>query len=160
MGPVFFRVERVREGRRGERPGGEPVRARVRGHGAGAGERGQALVELALALPVLLVLLLGILEFGMLLNVYLTVEHGAREGARLGATGAEDQAIADRVVASCPGLDPARLEVVISPPASSRSTGDTLEVIVRFAYRPLIGLFQPILGSTFLVERRVYMRIE
>jgi len=136
------------------------VRGRPRRSHAGAGERGQALVELALALPILVVLLLGILEFGMLLNAYLTVEHGAREGARLGATGAGDQAIVDRVVASCPGLDPARLEVVISPPASSRSTGDMLEVTVRFAYRSVTGLFEPILGSTFVVERRVCMRIE
>jgi len=127
---------------------------------AGAGERGQALVELALALPILVVLLLGLLEFGVLLSAYLTVEHGAREGARLGATGAGDQAIVERVVAACPGLDPARLEVVISPPASSRSTGDMLEVTVRFAYRSLTGLFEPILGPTFVVERRVMMRVE
>jgi len=134
---------------------GRPSEGRAR-----AGERGQALVELALALPILVVLLLGILEVGMLLHAYLTVEHGAREGARLGATGAGDQAIIDRVVASCPGLDPARLEVVISPPASSRSAGDTLEVTVRFAYRSITGLFGPILGPHFVVERRISMRIE
>lgn len=124
------------------------------------GEKGQALVELALALPVLVVLLLGILEFGMLLSVYLTVEHAAREGARLGATGAGDEAIVDRVIASCPGLDPSRLEVLIAPPASSRFTGELLEVTVRFAYRPVVGLFEPLLGHLFLVERRVCMRIE
>lgn len=123
-------------------------------------ERGQALVELALALPVLVVLLLGIMEFGMLLNVYLAVEHGAREGARLGITGAGDAAIVERVKAACPGLDPARLEVTVSPPEGARRTGDALAVDVRYAYRSVTGFFDSVLGSNFLVERRVYMRIE
>lgn len=123
-------------------------------------ERAQALVELALALPILAALLLGIVEFSILLHVYLTVEHAAREGARLGATGASDEAIVERVIAASPSLDPARLEVDINPPASSRSTGDTLEVIVRFTHRPMVPLFEPILGSTFVVQRRVSMRIE
>lgn len=118
------------------------------------------MVELALAIPVLVALLLGIVEFGLLLHVHLTVEHAAREGARLGVTGASDEAIVDRVLASCPGLEPDEVEVAVVPSASARSTGDALEVTVRVAYRPLVGLFRPILGSTFLVERRVCMRIE
>lgn len=46
-------------------------------------QRGQALVELALVLPLLVVLLLGIAEAGNMLNAYLTVVEASREGARL-----------------------------------------------------------------------------
>ena len=48
-------------------------------------ERGQALVEFALCAPVLVILLLGLFEFGRGLNSYLTVITAARDAARLGA---------------------------------------------------------------------------
>ena len=50
-------------------------------------ERGQTLVELAVALPVLLLLLLGIFEFGRLLQSWVTIEHAVSEAARLASTG-------------------------------------------------------------------------
>lgn len=45
-------------------------------------ESGQSLVEFALVIPVLLLFILGILEFGWLLNAKITLTGGAREGAR------------------------------------------------------------------------------
>ena len=44
-------------------------------------ERGQALVELALLLPVLLLLLLGAIDLGRVWHSQITVENAAREGA-------------------------------------------------------------------------------
>ena len=55
----------------GERPG-------RRGHG----EDGQAMVELALILPVLMLILVGILKAGMLYNNYITLTDSVRVGAR------------------------------------------------------------------------------
>ncbi len=51
-----------------------------------ARERGAALVELAIALPVLTMLLLGTFTSGMAVNDDLQLTHAAREGARYGAT--------------------------------------------------------------------------
>ena len=51
-------------------------------------ERGQGLVEMALILPFLLVLVVGIVELGVALNRQLIVVNAAREGARFGAQGA------------------------------------------------------------------------
>lgn len=48
-------------------------------------QRGQALVEFALGIPLLVVMLLGVVEFGDALNSYLTVISSARDAARLGA---------------------------------------------------------------------------
>lgn len=45
--------------------------------------RGQSFVELALILLILVFLLTGVVEYGMLLNNYLKVLDGTREGARL-----------------------------------------------------------------------------
>jgi hypothetical protein len=48
-------------------------------------QRGQSLVELAISLPVVLILLLGMLEFGFAFSHHLTLEYATREGARMGA---------------------------------------------------------------------------
>ncbi len=48
-------------------------------------ERGQSLVEYALILPVLMLLLVGIMEFAVVSLNYTTVANAAREGARAGA---------------------------------------------------------------------------
>jgi Flp pilus assembly protein TadG len=49
-------------------------------------------VELALVLPVLLLLVMGIVEFGIAYNRQITLSGGAREGARWLALHATDQA--------------------------------------------------------------------
>lgn len=46
-------------------------------------ERGNALVEFAFVLPLLLVIFAGIVDFGMLLQRYEVVTNAAREGARI-----------------------------------------------------------------------------
>src|SRR5213594_390665 len=45
--------------------------------------RGQAIVELTLTLPLLIVLGLGAIEFGNMINAYLVLTHLTREGANL-----------------------------------------------------------------------------
>jgi Flp pilus assembly protein TadG len=46
--------------------------------------RGQSLVEFALVLVPLLMLILGIVQFGLIFNSYVTMTNAAREGARTG----------------------------------------------------------------------------
>lgn len=48
-------------------------------------EKGQGLVELAIILPLLLIILLGIIDFGRVFYAYVTVTNASREGARYGA---------------------------------------------------------------------------
>ncbi len=50
-------------------------------------ERGQGLLEMAVVLPVLLILLLGVVEIGYALRDYLVVVNADREGCRLAARG-------------------------------------------------------------------------
>lgn len=49
------------------------------------GKRGQSLVEFALVLPLLVLLLYGLAEFGFLLYAHVQVTNAAREGARAGS---------------------------------------------------------------------------
>ena len=57
----------------------------VRGRAsAGVGEAGQSLVEFSLVLMPLMLVLLGIVQFGFVFNAYVTLTNAAREGARAG----------------------------------------------------------------------------
>ncbi len=49
------------------------------------GERGQGLVEFTLVLPLMILLLLGMLEFGLAFNHHMTIEYATREGSRTGS---------------------------------------------------------------------------
>ncbi len=51
-----------------------------------AGERGQALLEMAFVVPLLLTLVMGIIVFGIALNTYLTLTNSATMGAQAMAT--------------------------------------------------------------------------
>jgi hypothetical protein len=48
-------------------------------------ERGQSLVEFAVLLPVFLLLLIGMLEFGFVFDHNISLSYASREGARVGA---------------------------------------------------------------------------
>ncbi len=48
-------------------------------------ERGQALTEFALVLPILALLLFGVIQFGIAFNNYITLTDAVRAGARKGA---------------------------------------------------------------------------
>lgn len=54
-------------------------------HPAQGARRAQSLVELALLLPVLILILLGIAEYGFMLNRYLNLLDASREAARFGS---------------------------------------------------------------------------
>jgi Flp pilus assembly protein TadG len=58
----------------------------------GATEHGQGLVEFAMLVPVFMLLLLGLLEFGFVFDHTMTVSYATREGARSGAAFAQGNA--------------------------------------------------------------------
>ena len=53
-------------------------------------ESGQTMAEFAIVLPVLVVLLFGIIQFGILFNNFVTLTDAARAGAREGAVSRND----------------------------------------------------------------------
>jgi Flp pilus assembly protein TadG len=61
-------------------------------------ENGQSLVELAFAMPVVLLLLLGTVDLGRAFYTYVAITNAAREGARFGASfPTNNSGIRDRV---------------------------------------------------------------
>ena len=123
------------------------------------GTDGQALVEFALVLPLLLLVLFGVIEFGMLFFTTLTLNEAARDAARYASVGASDAQIVQVVQQDCATLDTAELTVLVSPPAGSQVTGDPVTVTVEYPDT----LFPSISGlpsGTLLLKARITMRME
>lgn len=97
---------------------------------------GQATVEMALVLPMLIWLLVGMVDIARIASSVMLVQHAAREGLRLGVTGASDSEIAIRVLAVAPTLDPTLVNISVSP-AGVRTTGSDVTVVVGYRYKVL-----------------------
>ncbi len=123
-------------------------------------KKGQSLVEFAILLPILLLLLMGILEFGIMLNSYLTIHNAAREGARLGIVAGSDIDIKELIINSSPNLEPGRLVVNITPLEASRKSGDTLKVEIIYNYQVTLPIISNIVNRVVVLKAQTSMRIE
>lgn len=103
-------------------------------------QRGQSLVELALILPLLTVLLMGVVDLGRGVSTYIVLSHSAREGAYWLSTHPYDVAGAvarAEEEMTLGGIDPS----VATITANAASSGEICEVQIDYAYTLLFGLF-------------------
>jgi TadE-like protein len=90
-------------------------------------ETGQSMVELALILPLLLMIVLGTLEFGLIFDHHLSLEYASREGARTGSALAN----ANGVSPACTEVDRqivAAVERVLTSPGSEVDLHEVSEI--------------------------------
>jgi len=120
-------------------------------------DKGAAAVEFALVLPILVLLLFGMIEFGVVYDAQLQVTHAAREGARRAAVGGNMAAVQAVVDAQTTGLGSSKALLVAptvvppAPPIQDATLGDHYVVTVQYVYKldiPLWGERDLLLKST------------
>ena len=141
------------------------------------GEKGQSLAEFVMVLPIFLILVFSIIDFGMGFHAWLTVTNSAREGARLGSVRAPASGGCDndpstqatnvdcRVRETADSLDQANLAVTITN--AQGSPGSSIVVDVDYDYdliTPLDNLLGLIsggaVGPTLQFSSTADMRLE
>jgi len=125
--------------------------------------KGQGLVEMAIVLPLLLLILFGIIEFGRVMGAGIMVTHVARDGARYGAVGATDCEIVNRIQTKSTAVfydpeDPSKLTIDINRTGSV--SGEDIEVMVTYAVDLYIPLVSSITGDPIIVRGNSVMRME
>lgn len=121
------------------------------------GSKGQATVELALVLPILIWLLVGMVDVARMANAYLIIQHASREAVRLGITGAADSLVAQRALDSAVTLDTTQLTISITP-AGTRTTGSDITVTVNYNYHVLA--LMGIIGTDIPLSAQLTARVE
>lgn len=113
-------------------------------------EKGQSLVEYAMVLPLLLLLIFGIIDFGRYFHAYLTVDHAGREAARAASVGKN---AVDAALRNGTGIGLSSGQVQVSEAGG--------EAVVRIVYP--ITFVTPVIGSLvgpLQVDDTTVMRIE
>ena len=117
---------------------------------------GQALVEFAIILPLLMLLVFGIIEFGRFLYLKNSVTNAAREGARLAAvTKPYDAATVTNYVISLPDMNNA----TVTAPATA-SFGNPVVVIVSKPFRSVVPDIIPQFKNLTSIRASATMRYE
>ena len=107
-------------------------------------QRGQSLVEVAFVLPVLLLILLGIFDFGRAVYAYNAMSNSAREAARLAIVDQNATAVEAEAQRSALGLDPNSISVTFSTCPAPVKIGCPATVTVDHqwtAITPIVGGF-------------------
>ena len=111
-------------------------------------DRGAAAVEFALVFPILILVLIGIIEYGSVFNTQLMLTSAAREGARTMAVTGDAAQARTAVINAAVGISPAltAANIVVTPTSCSATTN--VSVTIDYAKPYLTGLF----GATVALE--------
>ena len=121
-------------------------------------QKGAAAVEFAIILPIMLVLVFGIVQFGFILNGIITITSAAREGARLAVVNTDDELVKNRVEDTSVGL---LLKVERNDIVVNREIGDgKLSVTVDGNVDVIVPLLGIAIGDSFPLSSECIMRIE
>lgn len=123
-------------------------------------ERGQAMVELALVLPILLILFMGIIEFGRVYHSYLVITNASREGARVAILGGSDEAISARVGEVTADLDQTKIQTVVTPVPAERMSGKLATIDVQYKIPLVFPLFDIVIPNPLPLSSKTVMRVE
>lgn len=120
---------------------------------------GQSTVEFALILPVLLLILLGIIEFGWLFSSRIIITSAAREGARVYAISGSTEQAEDAVLnySSFVDIQEPHITYAIEELISS---GDTIEMATVNINTPVEPLVRFIVRQPINMRASASMRVE
>jgi len=122
--------------------------------------KGQALVELTLILPILLLLVMGCLDMGRILHNYMILTSASREGARLAVVGATDSEIKERVKDVAYNLGLSDSDINIMPEKELRTRGTAVKVNLVHNVELLTPFLDNIVISPFPLSAETIMRME
>ena len=126
-------------------------------------DAGQAAVEFALVLPLFVLLVFAICEFGRVWMNQHVLTTASRAGVRVGilpASNTSDVASAVNSFLTSAGLDLAKANVQMSGVGSSTSPGAITTVTVSYDFSVLTGGLIPMLQGTITLNSTTTMRHE
>jgi Flp pilus assembly protein TadG len=127
------------------------MKADVRARPNMRSERGAALVEAAVILPVVILLIFGVVEFSRAYNAKITLTHATREGVRVLAISGDAAAAEDAVVNASSPLDASLLS--ISSTACDSGEPTSITATYPFSYDiPLFGSATVSMSSTAVMR--------
>ena len=123
-------------------------------------QKGQSMVEFALILPILLLLVLAIIEFGFMFSDYLSLSNASRESVRYVSLGGSNSGAIERGKEVAVNLEPTKMIFEISPLSESRERGDSVQVGITYDYEFITPVISVIFGDSLELYAEATMRVE
>ncbi|WP_139365123.1 TadE/TadG family type IV pilus assembly protein [Litchfieldia alkalitelluris] len=123
-------------------------------------ESGQSLVEMALVVPVLLILLVGIFDFGRLLYAYSYLHFTTQETVRLGGLGNTDDEMILFAKNHFRAGEASNMTVEISPNTVDRKSGDYVTVKLSYPVDMNVPFLDTIIPSGYVLSANSTIRVE
>lgn len=125
------------------------------------GSRGQSMVETALVLPIIILILMAIIDFGLLFNNYIVLSNASREASRKAAVGGTDAEITTLITSLTGTLNTADRTTSISPSQALRTHGTQVTITITYnnhLLTPVVGAF--FAGGSTILKSKTVMRVE
>ncbi|MGM7777286.1 TadE/TadG family type IV pilus assembly protein [Arthrobacter sp. KNU-44] len=106
-------------------------------------ERGAVAVEFAILAPLLIMLLLGIMEFGRAYNVQVSLSNAAREGVRVMAISNDQTAAKTAAKNAAVALNPQLADTNFTFSPASCTSGAQMSVTIKYTLSTLTGIAGP-----------------
>ncbi|MCA4135134.1 TadE/TadG family type IV pilus assembly protein [Arthrobacter sp. M4] len=106
-------------------------------------ERGAVAVEFAIVAPILVLLLMGIMEYGRAYNAQVSLTNAAREGVRVMAVNNNQTTAKTAAKNAAVSLSPALTDSNIAFSAASCTTGAQMTVTITYSLSTLTGIAGP-----------------
>jgi len=114
---------------------------RLSRHSGASCERGQNLIEFAIVLPVLLLVLMGIIDFGFMLKTQTDLSRANMAGARSAAFSASDDDVNTSILLSVPSsFDTSRMSISLTRESQSPERGTEVTVTATYIYKSITPL--------------------
>lgn len=125
-------------------------------------QKGVASIEFAIVLPLLLLMIFGTIEFGLLFYNKQVITNASREGARAGITHQSSASVRqivrdycqDKLIGLSTHPDVADSDITVTPPDAQNDMTVTVNINYSLFFAPLIGISQTTLSA------RTIMRME
>jgi Flp pilus assembly protein TadG len=154
---------------------GDDAVARYFRRKTGANDRGAEAVEFALVVPLFLLLVFGIIDFGFMINRDTMVNNASREGAREGALNPNQAAITAKVrqelaTVEPVGTTPSKITVTVtcrkpdnsgcSTFAADAASGGTVIIKVDYQHSWITPVANSLMSGGITLSKTTEMRIE
>jgi hypothetical protein len=123
-------------------------------------ERGQAMVETALILPVFCLILVGVLDFGRILYSYAHLQMAAQETVRLAGLGKSDQDVSTFAHQYVTLGDTSKLLIDFNHPDTDRHSGDYVTVTLTYPYKFITPMISKLFPASFVIKTSSTTRVE
>lgn len=123
-------------------------------------KNGQAIIETALVLPIVVLIFTGIIDFGVLFGNYTLITSISRESARYAAIGESDCNIRNIAANMAQPLNHSKMRMFINPSETHRHRGQEVTITVEYDNDIFTPIISAVVGNSIKLTAKTTMRVE